>query len=198
MKIQQADKNRIKKICTHEAGHYIVARELSFKSHKISATFYFPTGQSGESIIEHFTPSINNLKELETYLERRIKVLYAGTIAEAMEENGDYNSDYALDEWRKGGGMNDYAKIGELTQALRNIRYPETIEKTNAQIELDIIDKGLFKQSATIVYERIELIYGVGDMLLQKVKKYNIKYILAESEIDTIKRVKDLYIDGRK
>ena len=102
MTINQQDQKRIKLICNHEAGHYIVGRELSFKTHGITIVVQPFQGHSATAVIEPWTPSIDDLQKLRIYLERRIQVLFAGAIAEAMDENGKYDSDYALKEWRTG------------------------------------------------------------------------------------------------
>lgn len=195
MMIQHTDIGRIRKICNHEAGHYIVARELSFTTHGICVKFSFPQGHSGQAVIEPWTPNISDIPELCVYLERRIKVLYAGAISEAMDVEGNYNSDYALQEWKSGGSTNDHAKIRELVQTLRNIKHPQTIDEKEVQPELDKIDENLIQQTGQMVYDRIELIHGIGDMLFQKVKAYNVKYELTETEINEVKKIKELYIN---
>ncbi len=197
MQIQLFDQDRIKKICNHEVGHYITSRELLFKTHGITAQFQLPNRHSGEAGIEPWQSSISTLKGLEEYLERRIQVLYAGAIAEAMDINGNYNSDFALKEWRTGGSVNDHAKIRELTHVLRNIKYPETTDEKNAQTELDTIDGSLISKAGYLVHERIELVHGIGDMLFQKVKSYNVKYELTEVEIEKVKQIRELYIDNK-
>jgi hypothetical protein len=193
MKIHQNDFSRIKKVCNHEAGHYILAREMKFKTHGISATFTFPQGHSGSSGSEPWTPLITSVQDIEDYLERRVQVLYAGVISEAMDIKGNYNSDYALNEWRNGGGKDDYSKFRELIQVLRNIKHPETNDQQNAQKQLDFIDNLLIQKTGGIVHNRIELIYEVGDFLFRKVKEYNIKYELTEDEINQIPSIKTLF-----
>lgn len=195
MMIQSTDTERIKRVCNHEAGHYIVARELFFTTHGIGVQFSLGQGHSGHAVIEPWTSGISNINELETYLERRIRVLYAGAIAEAMDIEGNYHEDYALKEWKTGGSTNDHAKIRELVQTLRNIKYPQTTDEPTAQTELTKIDEDLIQQTGEIVHNRIELIYGIGDMLFQKVKGYNVKYELLETEINKVIRIRELYID---
>lgn len=193
MKINQYDSDRIRKVCNHEAGHYILAREMMFNTHGISASFSFPQGHSGSSGCEPWSPSIQSIQDIENYLERRVKVLYAGVIAEAMDIDGNYNSDYALKEWRNGGGKDDYSKFRELIQVLRNIRHPETIDEAEAQKQLDNIDQELIQKTGEIVYNRIELIHGIGDSLFRKVQNYNTEYQLTEKEIVQIPMIKKLY-----
>lgn len=195
-KIQPYDQSRIRLICNHEAGHYIVGRELEFKTHGIKILVQPNHGHFGEAIIEPWTAKITNFPKLINYLERRVQVLYAGAIAESMDENGDYNSLKALKEWESGASMNDHAKIRELVQALRNIKFPNTITQPEAQKELTQLDTELIEKAGSIVSKRLELIFGVGDLLFQKVKYYDTNYELPEKEINEIRNIRKFYIDS--
>src|SRR5579871_4145636 len=118
MPIPQHDQDRIRKICNHEAGHYIVAKEMGFETNGIAATFHTPSGHSGEAGISLWGKTINDLPQLDSYLEKRTKVLYAGAMAEATDINGIFDDIYAKKELENGGSTNDFAKIRELTQIL--------------------------------------------------------------------------------
>lgn len=191
MKIYSADLAKIQNICNHEAGHYIIAKELGFITNGMSIEIRVD-GYSGESIIEPRTSGIINFTELENYLRRRIKVLYAGVLSESYEMVNF--SEYALNEWNSGGGKDDHSKIRELTQVLRNIVYPNTGEEREAQKELNDLDNELFAQTVEIVAERLKLIRRISLILAEKVKEYNIKYSLTETEINDIPNIKELYL----
>lgn len=195
MKIQQTDIQRIIRICNHEAGHYIVSRELKFITGGIKVNIKSMHEHISGAGIEPWTPNINNVNNIVEYLERRIKVLYAGVIAEATNKLGKYDSAYALNEWRKRGGKDDYAKIRELVQTLRNIKYPDTAESNKIQNELDKIDTKLIQEAGAIIMDRFELIQGVGDSIYRKIKNYNKDYELTEEEINKISKIRELYID---
>ncbi len=183
--IYQHDQPKIRRICNHEAGHYVVSRELGFTTCGISAMFQL-NGHSGEAGVELWRHSIVNIEELISYIERRVQILYAGAIAEAMDIQGNYNSKYALDEWRNGGSTTDYAKIRELVHILRDSKHPNTKDETETQNQLNEIDNILVEAAGEIVHKRIELIYRIGNLLFQKVNFYDIKYELTESEINEI------------
>lgn len=193
MRIHQHDSIRIRKVCNHEAGHYILAREMKFKTHGISAKFDFPLGHSGSAGCEPWKPSIESSEDIGNYLERRVQILYAGVIAEAMDKEGNYDSDYALNEWRNGGGKDDYSKFRELIHVLRNIKHPNTIDEQEVQKQLDNIDNDLIQKTGEIVHKRIALIHGVGHSLFRKVQEYNTEYELSENEINQIQMIKRLY-----
>ena len=198
MPIEQFDQRRIRKICNHEAGHYIVAREMSFETNGIAAMFQPRIGHSGETHIQLWKHSIASLAELTAYLEKRLKILHAGAIAEAMDVQGKYDIEYARKACKEGSSAMDNAKIRELTHILRDTRYPDTSDEELAQQQLAEIGDELTQQAGAIIYDRIGLIHGVGDMLFRKVEEYNIKYELTEAEIDSIPIIRQLYLDKNK
>jgi len=57
MKVQPHDRNRIIKICNHEAGHYIASREQNFRTGGIHVKVNPFQGHSAGNIIEPWTPS---------------------------------------------------------------------------------------------------------------------------------------------
>lgn len=191
MKIYSTDLVKIENICNHEAGHYIIARELGFITNGISIQMRI-NECVGQSVIEPRTSGINGFTELENYIRRRIKVLYAGVISESYEMENF--SDYALKEWNSAGGKDDYSKIRELTQVLRNIVYPKTENEPEAQRELTELDNELFGQTVEIVEKRLLLIREISSLLSEKVKEYDIKYSLTEAEINHVPNIKGLYL----
>jgi len=194
MGIHFKDYEKIKRVCNHEAGHYIVARELNFKTPGINAIFNREGGLKGESTIELWTPGIKTLDDLKMYIERRVQVLLAGAMAESINADLSCDPKYAFNEWVNGGSMNDHAKIRELIQTLRNIKHPETFDADPINAELKLIDDELFSGASKIINERIDLIFEVGDLLFNKVKDYDVTYEVSESEINQIKGIQDLYL----
>ena len=183
MMIKYYDKERILKVCNHEAGHYIASKEMQFTTNGIKAFFNYPNGHSGESEVELWKSGLKSTNDLKSYIENRIIVLYVGVMAESMQINGQYDELYALNEWKKGGGMIDHAKIRELTHVLRKVLFTETSEKSIAQEELDSIDKLLFQKSFDFVKNHIGIIYQIGNLLFEKVTMYHVEYLLTEEEI---------------
>ncbi len=193
--IQMVDRDRIRKICTHEAGHYVVAKELGFTTDGISASFKMRDGHSGSAVILPRTPGIVDLITLEHYLERRIQVLYAGVLAEAMSIDGNFDGEYATKNWETGGGMNDHAKIRELGQVLRNIKFPISVDEESVNKELAELNDTLGKKAGQLVVKRLELIHGIGGSLAEKVLEYDVMYEMNEVELNGIPMVRELYGD---
>jgi hypothetical protein len=61
-------------VARHEAGHYIAARRLGFKTGRIYVAAGVLGGANGGSEIELMTP-LTTLEEVADYLERRCQVL---------------------------------------------------------------------------------------------------------------------------
>lgn len=186
------DVEKIKKVCFHEAGHYVVAKKLGFTTHGINIECHGPGDHSGEAIIEPLTVGLINIKSVEGYLERRIKVLYAGVVAQSFTNEEGYNGEYATAEWEQGSGVNDHAKIRELTHVLRNVRFPKTSDENEAQAELDGVVEQLMDDAGHIVYNYLEVIRCIGDALYDKVKNYRMKYELTEVELNAMQCIKSL------
>jgi hypothetical protein len=186
MAIPVYDQDRVKKVCRHEIGHSFVAKTLLFKTNGVRVRFQPGNGHIGQAEIEPWTPYLTDLNHVKTYLERRVQVLYAGVIAESMDRDGNYNGAYAVNEWERGGAINDHAKIRELVQVLRNIVHPETTDTCGIQSQLTALNTELVEKSATIIHEHIELIYSIGDFLFTRIQNYNEYYTLTDQEIDDL------------
>jgi hypothetical protein len=65
-------------VARHESGHLIVARSLGFPTGDIVLT----TTEGGSEI--DLYPSLPSLDDVKDFIEARIKVLYAGALAESL------------------------------------------------------------------------------------------------------------------
>lgn len=182
-KILENDKmSRVKKICRHEVGHNVIAKLFGFNPGSIEMNFS-PNGHSGASNCEPWRPGVSSFEILKVNLETRIKILYAGAMAEAFTDDGGVDSEYALSEWKTGGAMNDYAKIRELMHVLRNITYPETTDESAAQKELNQLDNAIFQETANLVLLNRTLIERLTDLVVSKVDFYDVNYLISVEEL---------------
>lgn len=189
MHINGLDDKRIQFACNHEAGHYFVGRYLSFKTNVISIIIHPFHGHLGSSEIEPWEPHITDIEKIEHYLERRIQVLYAGVIAESLKKYGEFNYEFAKSEWEEGGGKDDFAKIKVLIQVLRNIKFPETINESDTQSELNELTSELIKRAGKIILENLDIINKISNNLIQKIALYDVKYELNSDEIELIQSI---------
>ena len=183
MRIGAVDRDRILKICRHELGHFFVAKKLGFKTTNLTFTFHKFKGHLGGAGLEPNKPGIETIEDIINYLELRIVILYAGVISEATDNHGNYDSNYALNQWHKDGGMQDHAKIRELTFLLRGILHPETTDNVLIQNQLDSIDTGLIQRSGEIVIENIEVIYDAAYELSSKIILFETPYNFTDQEV---------------
>jgi hypothetical protein len=169
-------------IARHECGHYIAARVLGFKTGFCSIQLDFPNGHRGESEII-LRASLRTSEDLRSYIERRVQVLYAGTLAEALE-GSEINNNKAL-ELIKVGGDQDHAKVRELVNLLRNHLFPDTpLEST--QNELDQIDQDLWNRATELVLREREIIQGLAARLASEVKGFSVRAELSVNELDKL------------
>ncbi len=104
-------------ICRHESGHQVIARVLGFEAGDME----FKDLQAGSTFTG--TAELNTVDEIVDWVSRRSIVLYAGAIAEAIED-GEIRSEYALCFYKNYVANDDYRKISEFVRLLRNIRGP--------------------------------------------------------------------------
>lgn len=127
---------------------------------------------------------LTNLTQIQDYLERRVKVLYAGVVAQALYDDA-VNNDEALKAIQV-GGINDDAKVRELIHLLRNIRFPSTTLEVESQKELTGIDTELWNDTIYLVETESSVIREVAGALLEKIVIVNQQYVMTEAEIDAI------------
>jgi hypothetical protein len=184
--INEQDKKRAERICIHEAGHLITSKINGFKTNGITIIITQSIGHSGDATICLPKENITDMEKLIDYLEKRIQILYAGVIAEFTDLWGNFDDIKAISEWTVGGGIIDYAKVRELINLLRDIKYTATLEKEIQQRELDTIDNELFNSTVELIRGNIDIIHRIGIQLKDKITNYDVKYCLTELEINTL------------
>jgi hypothetical protein len=172
----------------HEAGHYVVARALGFKAGDCFLNIIGPFDEhTGGSKIELYSP-LRTKSEILSYLEKRVQVLYAGALAQSLE-NGNINNEKAIECVRNHSGRNDYDKARELIQLIRNIRYPETDNEDEVQKNLNDIDGELWNKAADCVLADQNIIEGLGARLADGVKSANVKYTIEGRVINSLPEI---------
>jgi hypothetical protein len=191
MPIKPSDNPRLKRICLHEAGHLVVAKELNFTTHGLTIRIFYNDGHAGDAGVEPRTAGITQIDHLIKYLQRRIKVLYAGVYAESISEDGSFDHRHVRNELENGAATNDHSKIREHLQTLRNVTHPETTEERQANYEIAESKGELMHEASRIVKNRYTVINAIAEALVQKVTNYSIEYQLTEGEISQIPEVEE-------
>jgi hypothetical protein len=192
--IIENDRDRILLVCMHEAGHYILTKEMGFETTGISVKFERYGGHIGNSGFKNWNPYMDSLLKMKEFLEKRIKILYAGVIAECIDKEGNYDGQKAIIEWTIGGGRNDHSNIRELTRLIRDIDFPDTENEDDVNAQLKVIDDKLISDAGDIVFDRIQIIRSLANMLCDKVLDYGIEYKLTEEELNEIPSIRKLYL----
>lgn len=187
-----------KKICRigqHEVGHYIAARVLGFKTGPITLTMFDLSGGHHATAEIILCCSLKGSQEIDSYLERRAIVLYAGALAESLN-NGNIDYDYAIEAVKTGGAVRDADKVRELVQLLRSIRYPDTTTEEEVQAELDKLEFDIWNKAAEIVMADQEIIVGLGQRIAGDVKATNQKVALSAQELESLPVIRDRFGDN--
>ncbi|MBO9127692.1 MULTISPECIES: hypothetical protein [unclassified Rhizobium] len=145
----------------HEFGHYVVSRVVGFKPGAVSAEINGNTGGTAE--IDTFRP-IGSIVDMEKFCEDRVKVLYAGVLAESLED-GKVNNNKAL-SLAADTGKGDHMMVQQLCNILRNIRYSSDKDFGEAKMKDD--ERRLWQEAAEMVEARADLINSLAQELYER------------------------------
>ncbi|MNX76801.1 hypothetical protein D3C86_1083170 [compost metagenome] len=169
-----AVRDRALQIAHHEMGHYVVARALGFETGGVTLTVTKDLRHQGGASITLVRP-ISSMEAMKEHLEARMMVLLAGAMAQTLPSKT--SAAKRVDKPKatailKGGqgAEQDYAKIRELRQLLRNILYPETNPAACDSItaELKAINDRLWLRAQEIVEALAEPITELGETLVDR------------------------------
>lgn len=173
MKIPPYQRDRARPIAQHEMGHYVIAKALGFTTGDVSLTLIAFDGHRGEATLFLYEP-FDNLPQIRRYLEKRILVLFAGSIAETLPAahvpTRGVDQETAEKIMLGPTAENDYGKARELVAMLRNILHPDTIDlaRTSDQ-KMQIINR-LWDRAVELVGQHEELIVGLACTLVESIK----------------------------
>ena len=125
-----------------------------------------------------------SLEEVLAYLERRVQVLYAGSLGQSLDQC-KVNNEAALEIINK-YGTDDYSKVRELIHLIRNIKYPNDESEEERQKHLTEIENPLWDQAAALVEANHDLIEILADTLASEVKEINKEARLTKETIDRL------------
>lgn len=127
------------RIARHELGHWLMTKGFGFSAGAFSVEFpAHLQWHSGKSEIG-LPVTLDSKSETEDYIVKRIQILYAGAIAEAL--NGKKVDELAAQKYlQQGGAASDWPKIKELVHLLRNMKHQTPIDEVEIKKQLDNID----------------------------------------------------------
>jgi hypothetical protein len=143
----------MRSVLRHECGHLIAARKLGFGTGEITVE---PT--RGGAGIDLF-PSLPDTTSAIDYLRKRVKVLFAGAAAEALD-NKKIDQGAAIKLF-KTTASDDWSKIRELERTLVGLTHPGTTQE-EFMAQLEKIDASLADQAGTLVNKNVALIQDMS------------------------------------
>lgn len=179
--ISSYHRQMVESIGRHEAGHYIIAKELGFKVGAISICITDLAGGHNAKSEIILSQGLTCCIGIQKFLESRVQVLYAGSLAESLSDHKiDHESALKI---INDGGKFDYAKARELIHLIRNIKYPEANCEKSIQEGLDSIGFELWNKAAMLVEKDHEIINGLGGRLASEIRFEGQEFVLSEDEL---------------
>lgn len=164
MTMPTAVRDRAMQIAHHEMGHYVIARALGFATGGVRLSVTMDLRHQGGASITLARP-ITSMEAMKTHLEARMMVLFAGAMGQTLSsakstgKRVDKSQAVAI---LKGalGAEQDYAKVKELQNLLRNITFPDTDPASAERItaELKVITDRVWSRAQTAVEDLADTI----------------------------------------
>jgi len=181
------DPDYVRSIARHEAAHWIIGRRLGASVGAITMNLVHEPGTSSVRVDCHAAmdriASTKTVPEIEEYLRRRVRVLMVGAIAQ-LPIDTSATIPATMEIW-KNEGADDYAKIREFCQLLRNIQYGDA-DRDAALVQLNEISSPLFQASVDDVLQVRAPIAKLAERIAHSVKQLNKPYVFSFDEILSI------------
>src|SRR6516165_5870327 len=126
----------------HECGHLLAARSLGFPTGGI----HLSSTEAGASI--DLLLSLKTIDQVLEFIERRVQVLYAGSLAESLVRKKV--QDDVANKLLMSTAANDFAKVRELLRMWIGLKHPEVTE-SKFQEELTQANERLYSKAAKLV-----------------------------------------------
>ncbi|MDQ0126829.1 hypothetical protein J2W17_005825 [Pseudomonas lini] len=141
-KMPPAVRDHALQIAHHEMAHFVMARALGFATGGVTLTVTMDLRHQGGASIT-LARSISSIDAMKEYLEARMMVLLAGAMGQTLSST--HSPRTLVDKPKatiilKGGlgAEQDYAKVRELQQLIRNIAYPDTNPASSDRITAEL------------------------------------------------------------
>ncbi|SDP92860.1 Peptidase family M41 [Rhodoferax sp. OV413] len=169
-------------VCFHEAGHWVVARNLDFKVGEVRIKII----KDGENIGHYGSSKIfprlnsNPTQFIEKYLKNRIAVLFAGVIAQTLTiTNKDANTAEGL---LRTDGSDDYKTITELLFILRGVCHPDEAEELD-DTQILKLQKECWEHSDKIIQSMRGDIEALAHKMANEIACINKEYIFNHNKL---------------
>lgn len=191
-----------RRVAQHEMGHYVVARALGFRTGDVSIELTGPIdGHRGAAAVTLPTAT-GSIDLIADYLRRRVIVLYAGGIAEALPRYGSPSKKVDIESAIKIirnpglGAEQDHAKARELINVLRNVTRCGTdgADDSETQAELDNLDEQLFSRAVELVESHVDTILGLAGNLAARLTATKTPVVMKAADLEELPAVQKIAV----
>lgn len=187
--LNREEKENLRNISVHEAGHHVMARAMGFKPGPITIALMYDGHKGGAEIVT--TRGVRDVAEVRQYFEDRVVTLFGGAIAEALKD--DKANENAANVILQTTATQDMTKIKELLLAIRNLRYPDDEDEAVTNKQLQGICDELWTKTVKLVEQYKPAISAIAGALAAKVVRLSFNYELTLDEINQLTAVKEAF-----
>ena len=177
--------DRVRADIRHEFGHLVVAKVLGFQTGGVGLG---PTEARAEIFLR---PSFRSVADVADYARRRVKVLYAGAGAQALNK-GEVDGGQA-EQLLRTTSSNDHAKIRELLRIISAIEHPNAVADDDRGRVTTSLDTELRLETGELVEKHSVLVLGLTEFFVERKEPAKISFTLSAAEIDAFPGVKELH-----
>lgn len=188
MGLDEDAKERAFKLSLHEVGHYVVGEVVGFEMDEIKLKLETTGGGGGGAVVEPYRKA-DTLDLAKRFVEDRLKVLYAGCIAETLKD--DKVDKESCKSCFRIGATQDFAKIRELLYLLRCFDGggQDFIEAKNAELS---------KAACEIILSELKVVKALATALAGRVQKMGCEYIFTRADIEAVPEFAERFQDRAK
>ena len=159
-------------IAHHEMAHYVIARALGFGTGGVTLSVTMDLRHQGGASITLARP-ITSMEAMKAYLEARMMVLMTGAMGQTLSSTKstgkrvDKSKAVAILKGARGAEQ-DYAKVKELQNLLRNLTFCDTDPASAERItaELKVITDRVWSRTRTAVEDLANTISELASALV--------------------------------
>lgn len=193
IKISSEFRIDVTKLCMHELGHYMAAKELGANIKGIKINFVNRTKYHGHCEMR-FLRSLQTTESVKKYLEDRICILMAGTLGEHLSLTADLSEPYNKECWASCAAQNyecsessksDREKSDELMRTLLLMTYDEIIDDEKLlNKNISCLSEKLWNLTIEMFSGKYKTFYETAAKMAEKIEFSAVDVIFPRDEIE--------------
>lgn len=170
-------------VCYHEAGHWVVANHLGFKTGGITVQILKNGNAFGHEGSATVFPRLqsNSPEAIDVYLKNRIAVLFSGVLAQVLQL--EWRNENTAAELLQSDGADDYKTVNELLCILRGVRYSYQNERMDDQHIMQLQTE-CWIHADEIVKDKKTIIIRLAENMAKKIRSFNSEYEFSHKELN--------------